>query len=196
MIAGVTGGIGAGKSTVCDVFAKAGAWVIEADEVGHETVQDPAVIQNLVEAFGLDIVDKNGVLIRRELGRRAFASEAGRERLNAIVWPPLIERLRDRAGAALEEAPERVVVIDAALLLEWGDAFCDVLVVVAAPLEVRKKRTMDRLGISEAEVEARMASQKPEEEKVRAADYVIQNGDSLEMGRQRAREVWEQIILG
>ena len=134
MIVGVTGGMGAGKSTVCDVFLQQGARVIEADVVGHEVVRDPVVVGQLVEAFGPEIVDENGALIRRELGRRAFVSEAGRERLNAIVWPPLIEQIKTQVEVALKE--ERPVVIDAALLVEWGNpkGLCDVLVVVTAPL--------------------------------------------------------------
>ena len=196
MIVGVTGGMGAGKSTVCDVFLEQGALVIEADVVGHVVVRDPVVVGQLAEAFGPDIVDENGELIRREVARRAFVSEAGLERLNAIVWPPLIEQIKTRAEAALKEESHRPVVIDAALLVEWGNpkGLCDVLVVVTAPLPVRRERTMERLGISAEEADARMASQKSVEEKVKVADYVIENGASLEAGRRKAQQVWGEIL--
>ena len=195
MTVGVTGGIGAGKSSVCRIFEAEGALVVDADAVGHETVADPDVLRELAAAFGSDILDAEGRLVRRELGRRAFASEAGRKHLNAIVWPPLDRRLRRRIREALDECPGRPVVVDAALLVEWGDskAFCDLLVVVTAPREVRTARTMARLGISETEAGARMASQLPEEEKVRVADYVIVNDASAEELERKARAVWREI---
>lgn len=195
MIVGVTGGIGAGKSRVCDVFAREGANVIEADEVGRQAVEDPAVLRALTREFGDGILDENGVLNRRELGRRAFASAEARDRLNAIVWPPLAEQLKDCARSALAQRPERPVVIDAALILEWGDhrGLCDVLVVVTAPEAVRIRRTMDRKGLSEAEVRDRMACQMPESDKIEAADYVIENAASTTELETRALAVWRQI---
>ncbi len=196
MIVGVTGGIGAGKSRVCEVFACHGAYVIEADEVGRAAVEDPAVLRSLTETFGPGILDENGVLVRRELGRRAFASTDARDRLNAIVWPTLAAMLKDCARSALAEHPERPVVIDAALILEWGDRreLCDTLVVVTAPETVRIRRAMERKGLSEAEVRERMACQLPESVKVEAADFVIENAGSAEELETWAREVWRQIV--
>lgn len=195
MIVGVTGGIGAGKSRVCEVFAREGAYVIEADEVGRQAVEKPTVMRALTRAFGEGILDENGVLNRRELGRRAFASTGARDRLNAIVWPPLAEQLKDCARSALAQRPERPVVIDAALILEWGDhrKLCDVLVVVTAPEAVRIRRTMDRKGLSEAEVRDRMACQLPESDKIEAADYVIENAASTTELETRALAVWRLI---
>ena len=195
MIIGVTGGIGAGKSSVCRAFEACGALVVDADRIGHETVEVPAVLRELVAAFGEGILDGEGRLVRRELGRRAFASEASRQRLNAIVWPPLGQRLEARVRQALRKCPHRSVAIDAPVLLEWGDpdGLCEVVVVVTAPREVRLRRTVARLGISRAEVEARMASQLPEEDKIRAADYVIVNDGSPEELEEEARAIWQQI---
>lgn len=196
MIVGVTGGIGAGKSRVCEVFAREGARVIEADEVGRQTVEDPAVLRALAQAFGNDILDEQGALNRRELGRRAFASATARKRLNAIVWPSLGRRLREAAERLHSECPDRPVVVDAALILEWGDrhALCDALVAVTAPETRRIQRAMERKGLSEEEVRDRMASQLPESEKVAAADYVIENAGSLSDLESRAMAVWRQII--
>ena len=196
MIVGLTGGIGAGKSRVCDVFAREGAWVIEADEVGRRAVEAPAVLRALVETFGGDIVDDNGRLVRRELGRRAFGSAEARDRLNAIVWPRLVRMLREDSRRALAESPDRPVVIDAALFLEWGDhrALCDVLVVVTAPDALRIQRAMERKGLTETEVRDRMASQLPEARKVNAADYVIENKGSVAELETRALAVWRQIV--
>jgi dephospho-CoA kinase len=196
VIVGVTGGIGAGKSCVCGFFAREGARVIEADEVGRRAVEDPAVLRALAGTFGRDILDDNGVLVRRELGRRAFASAEARDRLNVIVWPPLGRMLREDSRRALAECPNRPVVIDAALFLEWGDhrALCDVLVVVTAPEAIRIQRAMERKGLSEAEVRDRMASQMSESEKVRAADYVIENAAKVAELEARALAVWRRIV--
>ena len=121
MIVGVTGGIGSGKSTVCKVFASYGALVIDADTVGHETVKDPDVIAELVTVFGSDILTESGELNRRELGRRAFASDVSKDQLNSVVWPPLRKRMRRQIEEALVDQPGRAVVLDAALLVERGD---------------------------------------------------------------------------
>lgn len=195
MIVGVTGGIGAGKSTVCAVFEEAGAHVIDADAVGHAVLLDPAVIRNLADAFGPEILDAGGQVIRRAVGKLAFASDEGREKLNAAVWQPLRQALLHNIQAALDRDPNRPVVVDAALLLERGDpkAWIDILVVVTAPEPVRIERTMARLGISEDEVKARMAAQLPEKAKVAVADFVVVNDATLTACRQRAACVWQQL---
>ncbi len=187
--------MGAGKSTVCRVFGSQGALVIDADAVGHETLGDPKVRRALVAEFGSAILDSDAQIVRPELGRRAFASPEAREGLNAIVWPALGRRLNQARAGALHDRPERPVVVDAALLIEWGDprAFCDVLVVVAAPAPLRRERSMHRLGLTEAEAEARTASQLPDDEKARLADHVIENDGSLEALERRARALWRQI---
>lgn len=195
MIIGVTGGIGAGKSTVCAVFEEAGARVIDADAVGHEVLRDPIVIRNLTDVFGREILDADGQIARRELGKRAFASDESREKLNAIVWQPLRQLLLDKIHAALDRESTRPIVVDAALLVERGDPkkIVDVLIVVTAPETLRIQRTMARLGISRAEVMARLSAQLPEEDKVAAADFVIVNDKTPTVCRQRARAIWNKL---
>ena len=155
----------------------------------------PGIIRNLTDAFGREILDSDGQIVRRVLGERAFASEEGRGKLNAAVWQPLRQALLDKIQAALDQNPERPVVVDAALLLERGDpkAWIDVLVVVTAPEPVRIERTMARLGISKAEVKARMAAQLPEADKVAVADFVVVNDATPAACRKRARCVWTQL---
>lgn len=196
MIVGVTGGIGAGKSSACQVFKNEGALVINADLVGYKVVADPSLVQELVEIFGQDILDGKKRISRRELGRKAFASKSTVKILNGIVWPRLLECLKEKVLKALAECPDRPVVIDAALLIEWGDprTFCDLLVVVTADGKLRNTRTMERLGISEREVNARMALQMPEEEKILKADYIILNNGSREELEIEAQRVWRNMV--
>jgi len=196
VIVGVTGGTGAGKSTVSQIFANLGGFVIDADVVGHETIRDPKVIQYLVDAFGADIVDSDGQILRRVLGQRAFASHEQRDKLNAIVWPPLRALLRKKIQQALDEDQDRPVIVDAALLVERGNPkeLVDVLVVVTAPDDVRMKRTMNRLGITEAQAKDRMAAQLPQAEKVRVADFVIKNDTTPDVCQEQAVTVWQKIL--
>ncbi|MBT4137962.1 MAG: dephospho-CoA kinase [Candidatus Latescibacteria bacterium] len=196
MIVGVTGGIGAGKSTVCQTFADLGGLVIDADVVGHETIRDSDVIEKLADEFGADILDSDGQVVRPLLGQRAFASDAQRDKLNAIVWLPLRALLRKKIQQALGEDHMRPVVVDAALLVERGDpkSLVDELVVVTAPDDIRMKRTMNRLGISDEEVRDRIAAQLPQAEKVRVADFVIENDSTPGVCRERAAKIWQDIL--
>ncbi len=194
MVIGVTGGLGAGKTSVCRLFAAFGAQVIDADQVGREVVEHPDVKEALIAAFGEDIVDEEGRLKRRLLGQRAFVDPASGERLNRIVWPPLLRKLWADVRTALQENPDRPVIVDAALLFEWGDlSGFDAVVVVTAGEEVRRARMMIRTGLSEAEVEARMRAQAPEAKKVRRADQVIVNDGTEEELRAQATEVWKKL---
>ena len=195
MVIGVTGGLGSGKSSVCRRFEAEGAIVIEADQTGRQVVEEPGVLRKLIAAFGPGLTDGDGNLNRRLLGVRAFSNAESKERLNDIVWPPLVRKLRADAASALHEHPDRPVVVDAALLLEWGDvSWLDALVVVTAERSVRKDRMIRRMGLSEQEVEDRMKAQMPEEDKVRKADYVIVNDGSLEALATRATEVWKSLM--
>jgi dephospho-CoA kinase len=196
VIVGVTGGTGAGKSTVSQIFANLGGFVVDADVVGHETIRDPQVIRHLADAFGADILDGEGHIIRRILGQRAFASHEQRDKLDAIVWPPLRALLRKKIQQALDDDPKRPVVVDAALLVERGNPkeLVDVLVVVTAPDDVRLKRTMHRLGITEAQVKDRMAAQLPQAEKVRVADFVIKNDTTPDVCQEQAATIWQKIL--
>lgn len=195
MTVGVTGGTGSGKSEVCRVFQAAGARVIDADAVGHETLAEPDVARRLADAFGADILDAEGRVIRRRLGQRSFASEAARKRLTDVVWPRIAAQIRERIARIRAAEPGRTVVLDAPLLIEWDDpkAFCDRLVVVTAPEAVRVRRTAARLGIAEAEVRARMAFQLPDHEKAAHADYVIENTATLPELQAQARCLWRRI---
>lgn len=195
MILGITGGTGSGKSEVCRVFEAEGAGVIDADVVGHETLADPDVARRLAAAFGQGILDAEGCVVRRALGLKSFESEVSRKQLTDVVWPEIAGRIREQTARWQVDRPDRTVVIDAPLLIEWDapKAFCDQLVVVTAPSALRVGRTMSRLGLSETEVEARMAFQLPDEEKARFADHVIDNSGSLSALQCEARRLWKLI---
>lgn len=194
MTIGVTGSIGSGKSTVCRLFAEWGAMVIDADRVAHSALEEPDVQSRVVTRFGDDLLNE-GRLDRRELGRRAFATDQDRVALTDIVWPAVGRLLRARVDEADTNNP---IVIEAPVLLEWGDpdGLCEIVVVVTGPEPVRVARTVERLGISPEEVRDRARHQMPEAEKVKHADYVIANDSDLDALRERACRLWRTLIEG
>ncbi len=192
-VIGLTGALGAGKSTVVAVFARHGATVVDADAIGHLMLRRGGpCFDALVARFGGDIVGSDGEIARAELGRRAFADAASTAALNAIVHPPLVEELRARVRAA--DRPGHAVVVDAALLLEWGALVAvAATIVVTAPRAARIERMARRLGVAPEEAERRAAAQMPEDEKARRADLVIANDGTLEELAVRAERVWDAL---
>ena len=194
MIIGITGGIGSGKSSLARALEKRGAVLVDADRIGHQVIEGPEVRAALKAAFGEDIADREGRLKRRELGRRAFADPAARERLNRIVHPPLATELWGQVERAAGPAGENIVVVDAALIFEWGELHrYDIIVVVDAAESVRVGRVTRSLGLSEAEVGQRMASQMPVAEKVARADVVVENNGTLPELEECADRLWQQL---
>src|SRR5262249_10534522 len=167
-IVGLTGGLGAGKTSVAKALVQAGARLVDADRLGHQVLEDPRVRQELAEAFGKDVLGPDGRVKKDELGRRAFASAESLRRLNAISHPRLLTLLRAALQGFAAAGVHGLVVLEAALLVEWDlGAWCDEVVAVTAPRATRAARAAAARGLTAEEVEARLASQLPEE--VRAA---------------------------
>jgi len=175
LVVGLTGAIGAGKSTVAGLLSKKGVPVIDADALGRDVVKTSArVREGLRAAFGPSVFTARGDVDRDALARAAFASEEAAARLNAVVHPALWERIR-RELAAHKNAD--VVVIDAALIVEWGSPLpVDLVVVVDAPEDVRKRRSRGKYG--EEDFYARQRRQFDERRKLSRADVVVDNSGS------------------
>ncbi|WP_027460931.1 dephospho-CoA kinase [Deinococcus murrayi] len=175
---GLTGSIGAGKSTVARLLQERGLTVLDADEVAREVTRDPAVLAELEAAF--PGVVRGGDLDRGALAARVFGDPAQLAALNGLLHP----RVRARMLALEQEAAARGeawVVQDVPLLFEGGlEGQMDAVLVVDAPLEVRVARVMARSGLSREEVLARDARQMPAEEKRRRATFVLDNSGELE----------------
>lgn len=194
---GLTGNVASGKTTVADRWREAGVRVIDADRLGHAVlVEDEAARKALVEAFGGEILDGAGAIDRDTLSERAFATDDGILRLNAIVHPPLLERLRAELDHAASEG-EVLAVVDAALIFEFGlDGDLDVVVLVVAPGELRAERLRRSRGLDDKRIERIMGAQLPDAEKEAASDYVIVNDGSLEALRAAADRVLADIRAG
>jgi len=180
MILGITGCPGSGKSMLTDVLVQREWILIDADELGREVVEfNPDVLDELKRTFGSDIINTEGRLDRRLLAVRAFAKPEKTKLLNNIVHPRLIRRLKER----IENERERKTnsVVDCALIFEWGiEKLFDMVVCVSADESLRKKRLMDRDTRSLSEIEDLFAAQLSECEKMRKADIVIKNNNSVE----------------
>jgi dephospho-CoA kinase len=192
---GITGGIACGKTEVAKVFQEKGAVILSGDQIGKEVVEkEGTVLKQLVRAFGQDILNKNGTLNRRKLGRIAFTSKESRDKLNGIIHPHLLKELRRRIQNIEEENPQAVVVIDAALIVEWGlEKELDHLIFVESKEENKIKRLQKEKGYSKKEALDRIKSQLPEKVKEKKADVIIRNDEGLAELRTAADGVWRFI---
>lgn len=194
MIVGITGGIGSGKSSLARLLAARGAALVDADRIGHQVLGRPEVRQALVAVFGPRIALADGCIDRRELARRAFASQEGHEQLTRIVRPPLEEALWREIDAAEGPGRERLVVVDAALIFEWGvEKHFALIVAVDAPEELRLRRAAARQGLSQEEIRRRLAWQLPAAEKAARAHLVVENNGSPEELEQAASQLWDRL---
>lgn len=180
LVVGLTGGIGCGKSEVRRMLANAGITVLDADTLARElSDSNVGIIKAIKEEFGEEMYDEAGRLRRKALAQIVFNDRKKLEKLNGIIHPRVI-RAVEREIEQRQAQGEKIVVIDAALHYEikWNESM-DLMVVVNAPLEARLVRVQQRDGVDEASVRRRMENQLPMEEKVRRADYVIQNDGDL-----------------
>jgi dephospho-CoA kinase len=193
LLVGLTGGIGAGKSTVSELLAARGAVIVDADQVARAVVEpgQPAV-QKLVDRFGEGILDADGRLARGALAKVAFADAESRLDLEAITHPAINEEFTCRVAEAPSDA---IVVLDVPLLAESEQARnrpYQTVIVVEAPRDVRLAR-LEARGVDRADAEARMAAQADDEERRKLATYVVDNaGDRAALERQ-VDEVWADL---
>jgi dephospho-CoA kinase len=201
---GLTGGIASGKSVVGEMFAKLGAHVIQADAISHELMQPgQAVYDEVVRRFGAEILNADGTVNRPRLAEAAFGGRGSSapsrvKELNAIVHPAVIARQDEWMEEVGRGDPSAVAMVEAALILEAGaaDRF-DRLIVVTCQTEQRVDRFAARtkmpLEAARAEVARRMAAQLSDEEKIKAADFVIDNSGSLDATETQVRQIWDKL---
>jgi len=204
---GLTGGIAAGKSVVGEMFVTLGAHLVQADRIAHSLMQPgEAVYNEVVRHFGREILNPDGSVNRAKLAEVAFGppsdaegKRASRiEELNRIVHPVVIRSQDAWMEEMGRQDPHAIAIVEAALILEAGagERF-DCLIVVTCSAEQRVARFAARqkidLDTARKEVMRRMAAQMPDESKIKAADYVIDNSGSLEQTREQVRQVWEKL---
>jgi dephospho-CoA kinase len=204
---GLTGGMAVGKSAVGEMFASLGAQVIQADEISHQLMQPGhPVYREVVRHFGAGILNQDGTVNRARLAESAFGGsgdsptgKAARVReLNEIVHPAVIQRQQEWMEEVEKRDTHSVAMVEAALILEAGMAKnLDRLVVVTCAPQQRVERFARRLKVDEEaarrEISRRMAAQLPDDEKIKAADFVIDNSRSLDETRRQVAEVYAAL---
>lgn len=192
---GLTGGIASGKSTVAKMFEDLGAWIVDADKVGHEVLlsSHPAY-QEIVHYFGHEILNATGEIDRKQLGALVFADPEKLKALNAIVHPSIIEKVDREAAEYAASHAEAVILVDAALIFEAGigGSFRKVIVTWCRP-EEQVERLMAKAGFSREEAEGRIAVQMPPEEKRKRADFVIDCSGTLAETHRQVEELFPRL---
>jgi dephospho-CoA kinase len=218
---GLTGGIASGKSVVGEMLVALGAHLVQADRIAHQLMlPGESVYNEVVRHFGRAILNRDGSVNRAKLAELAFGSEnpatqvnpsatpsavstpmpSRIEELNRIVHPAVLRSQEQWMEETGRQDPHAIAIVEAALILEAGAAKrFDRLIVVTCSDEQRIARfaARQKLALNEArkEVERRMAAQLPEAEKIKAADYVIDNSGSIADTREQVREVWKKLSL-
>jgi dephospho-CoA kinase len=202
---GLTGGIAVGKSVVGEMFVALGAYLVQADHIAHSLMNPGEPVYNeVVRHFGREILNPDGSVNRHKLAELAFGP-AGADQpssriadLNRIVHPAVIRSQEEWMHAVSLQDPGGIAIVEAALLIEAGAAErFDRLIVVTCTMEQRVERFARRqkvdLEAARAEVTRRMAAQLPDEKKVKAADYVVDNSGSLEQTQKQVQQVWNKL---
>lgn len=190
---GLTGGIASGKSTVSRLLEEFGAQVLDADVLARQVVEPGSPVLSVLEARFPGVVDSEGILNRALLGARVFSDPKARADLNALLHPLIRQAFQERAQA-LEATGTKVLVYDAALLIENGlHHEMDAVIVVSVPPDVQRERLMARNGLTATEAQARIDAQLPLAKKVPHATWVVDNGGPLEQTREQVRRIWESI---
>lgn len=192
ILVGLTGGIGAGKSTVSALLAARGAVVVDADAIVRE-LQEPGseLLERIAARFGGEVIAADGSLDRAAVAAIVFADPAALKDLNRIVHPAVRDEMARRVEA--ERGGERVVVLDIPLLTENPRSDLAAVIVVDVPVEVAVERLVSQRGMTDADARARIANQASREERLALATHVIDNSGSLEQLERRVDELWESV---
>ncbi|MCX6005598.1 MAG: dephospho-CoA kinase [Chloroflexi bacterium] len=198
IIAGITGTIGTGKSTVAKMFQDLGAYIIDADALARK-VEEPGqrAWQKIVDQFGDGILNRDKTINRQKLADIVFSNPQALQKLNSIVHPEVLREDTNLIEERRKVAPDGLVVKDIPLLLEVGPEIArrlvDKIIVVFASPEIQLKRLIAR-GVSEEDARNRIRNQIPIKEKMKFADYVINNDGTLEETRQQVQVIYDQLM--
>ncbi len=193
IVLGLTGQTGAGKSTLCRYLNQKGCSIIDADQVARSVVEKgSACIADVILEFGIEYLNMDGSLNRRKLGETVFTDKAKLKKLNDIMFPYIVNSIRDKIQQAKEEQ-EGVIILDAPTLFESGcDKFCDKVLSVVADSEFRCQRIMERDGLSEEEAQHRISAQHNEDFYTEKSWFVIENnGASSDLEEQADKMLTE-----
>lgn len=193
-IIGLTGGFGTGKSFVASIFGRLGAKVIDADKLAHKTLKKgSATYKKIVEAFGRSVLGSDGNINRKKLAKIVFASKRRVAKLNRIVHPVVIKRIKNEICSAKND----ILVVDAPLICETSlSGLMNVLVVVKSSKNKQIERCVKKFYITKEDVCKRMACQMPLKQKVNKADYVVYNDGTRKETLKQVTKIWQDLKKG
>ena len=194
-VVGITGIIGSGKTVLAKLFADCGAFIIDADEIGREVLEnDKDVFTRVVEHFGGSILENETTVNRKKVAEIVFSSEEHLRKLNNILHPPMIKLIKEKVKSALIQNKYPMIVVDAALIFEAGvEKRFDYIVTVSASIENIIKRLSEQKGMPEKDIRQRMKSQISQKEKINKAHYIIENNGTFEEFTERGRNLFREI---
>lgn len=179
---GMTGGIGSGKNQVADIFNQLGFYTIDSDISSRKVMEKgEAAYEKIVSFFGSDILDENDNILRKKLGDTVFSDKAKLKTLENIVHPAIYEYERKERSKIYGKDDKAVVITHAALIIESGsiDKY-DALIVISCPDELQVERVIQRDNFSEEKARNIVAHQMPNEERLKYADFIIDNSSTLD----------------
>jgi dephospho-CoA kinase len=192
---GLTGGLASGKTFVGEALAQLGCHVIRADDLGHQVLLPGGEAYDaVVNEFGGEILDDEGMIDRRRLAALVFDDPERLQKLNSLVHPPVIRREKEIEDDIARRDPDAITVVEAAILVETGSnkRFDKLIVAVCTP-EQQLERAMRRSSYTKEEVMARLSRQLSLEEKVKVADYVIDTSGPKERTLEQVRQVYQSL---
>jgi len=198
LIVGLTGGIVSGKSTVASMFKDLGAKIVDADKLGHSVIlpHKPAW-EKIVKIFGKDILQNDLTIDREKLGKIVFANQPLLKKLNEITHPEITKIIKKEIDSVKNKTDnqKKILIVDAALIYEAKiDRLMDKIIVVYIDEDEQIKRLIKRNNLSKDETLQRIKSQMPMKEKVKMADYVIDNSSSLNKTKKQVEKIWEELM--
>lgn len=196
LIVAVTGGMGSGQSSVCRFFEEWGCVVINADVEAKRVIQQNQALQSdLKNTFGKDIFYRNRQLNTKRLAELAFSDELQTRKLNQLVHPRMVESIIEKMEKARFSGKYPLILVDAALIYEISiERNFDYIIVVNAPLNIRQQRVFERDKIGRKEFDDRISKQIKLEEKVKWADFVIENKKTLEDLKMNTRKIFDTLF--
>ena len=195
-VIGLTGGIASGKTTISNILKELGAIIIDADKIARKVVEKSSpALKDIEENFGRDVLFKNGKLDRKKLGNIVFNDTGSLKKLNEIIHPYIVEKIIDEINHYKKTYNNRVIILDAALLIELNlmDLVEEVWLIVV-PEEMQLGRLVERDNISANQAQKRIDAQIPLEDKKKYADLIIDNSKDLTYLQAQIEENWKRII--
>ena len=198
LIIGLTGGIVGGKSTAASMFKDLGAKIVDVDKIGHSVIlpHRPAW-KKIIRLFGKDFLRNDLTIDRGKLGKIVFTNQILLKKLNEITHPEIIKVIKKEINLAKNKTynQEKILIIDAALIYEAKmDRLMDKIIVVYINEDVQTKRLIKRNDLSKEEALQRIKSQMPIKEKVKMADYVIDNSNSMDETKKQVEKIWKKLV--